>query len=152
MQNVLLFTLLTLFYLGMNAQNENTDFDQQLADSLGADEYGMRSYFLVILKTGSSTLEDKDKLNEIFKGHFDFIKQMVSEKKLIIAGPLGKNDKSYRGIYIFTVPTQEEVEALLQSDTSIKENIFDVEIYPWYGSAALPAYLDVHKRIEKKKI
>jgi len=152
MKKLIFLFLLTLLYTGMQAQNENPDFDQQLADSLGADELGMRNYYLVILKTGSSTLEDKDRLNTIFRGHFDFIKQMITEGKLIIAGPLGKNDKSYRGIYIFTLSTKDEVEILLQSDLSVKEKIFDYEIYPWYGSAALPTYLDTHKKIEKKKL
>ncbi len=31
----------------------NPKYDKILADKLGGDEYGMKSYFLVILKTGS---------------------------------------------------------------------------------------------------
>lgn len=33
-------------------------FDKALADSLGADQYGMKMYFLVILKTGSDQITD----------------------------------------------------------------------------------------------
>lgn len=151
MQNVLLFTLLTLFYLGMNAQNENPNYDKELAASLGADDYGMRGYYFVILKTGTNTIDDQEKVNAIFRGHMDNIGRMVKDGKLIIAGPLGKNDNQYRGLYIFTVPTKEEVEALLETDPAITEKLLAAEIYEWYGSAALPAYLDVHQKIEKMK-
>ncbi|RYY60611.1 MAG: hypothetical protein EOO05_09310 [Chitinophagaceae bacterium] len=40
---------------------------------------------------------------------------------------------------------------MLAMDPAIAANLFDVEIYPWYGSAALPMYLPFHKKIEKKK-
>jgi hypothetical protein len=33
----------------------NTKYDKALAEKLGGDDYGMKSYFLVILKTGSNT-------------------------------------------------------------------------------------------------
>ena len=34
-------------------------YDKKLADSLGADEYGMKKYVLAILKTGSFKLLNK---------------------------------------------------------------------------------------------
>ena len=33
---------------------------------------------------------------------------------------------------------------------AIAAGIFDVELIPWYGSAAIPTYLDVHRLIEKQ--
>lgn len=133
------------------AQVDNPKYDKALADSLGADAYGMKSYVFVILKTGSETIEDKEKISEIFRGHLDNINRMANEGKLIIAGPLGKNDKAYRGIYIFDVKTTEEAAALLKTDPAIESGILDAEIFSWYGSAALPAYLKVHEKIEKER-
>ena len=34
----------------------NPKYDKILADKLGGDDYGMKSYFLVILKTGSNPI------------------------------------------------------------------------------------------------
>ncbi len=147
-----LYIIITLLITNLvHAQEPNNQYNKQLADSLGADEYGMKNYFLVILKTGENQLKDKEKLNELFKGHMDNINKLANAGKLIVAGPFGKNDKAYRGLFIFNASTKEEVEKLLEDDPTVKEKIFDAEIIPWYGSAALPVYLKVHKKIEKNK-
>ncbi|MBL7788397.1 MAG: hypothetical protein JNL75_01030 [Chitinophagales bacterium] len=131
---------------------KNKNYDAELAEKLGADELGMRSYFLVILKTGSNTTTDKDIVQNSFRGHMDNIQRLVKEGKLIIAGPfLAKNANNYRGIFILNTKTIEETESLLQSDPAIKNKIFDVEIYPWYGSAALPEYLPAADKLWKEK-
>ncbi|MBC5993363.1 YciI family protein [Pontibacter cellulosilyticus] len=134
-----------------NAQVQNPTYDKALADSLGADDYGMKSYVLAILKTGSNTTTDKEKLNAYFRGHMENIGRLAKEGKLVVAGPLGKNDKNYRGIFILDVKTVEEAQKLVETDPAVKAKIFDVELYPWYGSAALPMYLPASEKIAKIK-
>ncbi len=147
-----LFLFLLSFSLSATCQNENPNFDKLLADSLGGDDYGMKPYILVILNTGPNKIEDKKVLDSLFKGHMDNISALASNGKLIVAGPIGKNDKTYRGIFIFNVKTIEEANDLLASDPTIKERVLEAEIFKWYGSAALPTYLPNHKKIEKKKM
>lgn len=128
----------------------NPNYDQVLANKLGGDDYGMKSYFLVILKTGANTTADKALTNESFKGHMDNINRLVKEGKLIVAGPLGKNEKTYRGIFILNnLKSMEEAKALLQTDLAIKNGLLDYEIFTWYGSAALPEYLPASDKIWK---
>lgn len=79
------------------------------------------------------------------------INRLVELGKLIVAGPLGKNDKTYRGIFILNTTDLKEAEEMLQSDPAIKEKLLDAELYNWYGSAALPVYLDVSDKIWKMK-
>ena len=134
-----------------NAQAQNSSYDKALADSLGADDYGMKQYVLAILKTGSNTTTDKEKLNAYFRGHMENIGRLAKEGKLVVAGPLGKNDKAYRGIFILDVKTIEEAKKLVETDPAVQAKIFEVELYPWYGSAALPVYLPVSEKIAKKK-
>lgn len=129
----------------------NPNFDPVLAQKLGGDDFGMKSYVLVILKTGTNQTTDKDLINKSFRGHMENINHLVKEGKMTVAGPLGKNDKSYRGIFILNVTTFEEAESLLQKDSAIKEGILDFELYKWYGSAALPEYLDFSDKIWKQK-
>ncbi|WP_346317844.1 YciI family protein [Chitinophaga sp. YIM B06452] len=148
MKRIIPFIL--LMACGIAAQAQVT-FNKALADSLGADQYGMKMYQLVILKTGSNTTTDKEKVNELFKGHMTNIGKLVKDGKLVVAGPLGKNDKQYRGIFILSVKTKEEAAALLETDPAIKEKLLDAEIYPWYGSAALPKYLEYHSQVEQAK-
>ncbi len=151
MKIIILLIGLLLTSPSLWAQIENPKYDKALADSLGADAYGMKSYVLVILKSGSATIEEKGKMAAIFRGHLDNINRLAKAGKLVVAGPLGKNDKAYRGIYVFDVKTTEEAETLLKTDPAIESGLLDAELFSWYGSAALPAYLKVHERIEKER-
>ena len=54
-----LFFLLLSLCLSAVSQTENPNYDKLLADSLDGDDYGMKAYILVILKTGPNNIEDK---------------------------------------------------------------------------------------------
>jgi uncharacterized protein YciI len=127
-------------------------FDPELAKRLGADERGMKMYVLCILKTGPKDADIQgDARKEIFAGHFTNIGRLAEEGKLAVAGPFGKNDKSYRGLYIFNVATIEEAEKLVVLDPAVKAGVFVPELTLWYGSAAMMVVGETHKRIEKPK-
>lgn len=132
------------------AQEVNKNYDEKLAKELKADDYGMKKYILVILKTGSAKDLPKPTLDSIFKGHMGNIDRLVNEGKLIVAGPLGKNDKAYRGIFIFDAETTEEAQKLVETDPVIINKVMTAEYYPWYGSAALKETVKIHSKIEKK--
>lgn len=144
-----LLLLLTLTSVFASAQNTNPNFDSALAKKLGADDYGMKQYVLVMLKTGENTTASEEETNLAFRGHMENIGKLVKERKLIVAGPLGKNDKTYRGIFIFDVPTIGEARELVATDPAIKAKLLDAELYPWYGSAALAEYLPASDKIWK---
>ena len=147
-----LLTLLgIIFILNLNAQVNNPEYDSTLARKLGADERGMKSYVLVILKTGPAIIEKGAKRDSLFAGHFSNMDRLAAAGKLIIAGPIGSNDKSYRGIFILNSPTLEEAREILKSDPTIKAGIFDIELYEWYGSAAISEYLKVAEKIVKNR-
>jgi uncharacterized protein YciI len=125
-------------------------YDPELAKRLGADERGMKSYVLCILKTGPKDGEIKgDERKAIFAGHFANIGRLADEGKLALAGPFGKNEKSWRGLYVFNVATVEEAEKLVVLDPAVKAGVFVHELTPWYGSAGLMVVNETHKRLEK---
>lgn len=130
----------------------NPNYDKFLFDKLGGDDYGMKSYYFIILKSGANTTTDKELINTSFRGHMANINKMVDEGKLIVAGPLGKNENSFRGIFILNnIATIEEVKLLLEEDLAIKNGLLDYDIFTWYGSAALPEYLPFSDKIWKLK-
>lgn len=130
----------------------NPNYNKALADKLGSDDYGMKTYFLVILKTGTNTTTDKQLISESFKGHMNNINKLVDENKLIVAGPFAKNEKNYRGIFILNnIQSAEQATQLLLTDPAIKNKLLDYEIFTWYGSAALPEYLPFSDKIWKLK-
>lgn len=152
MRYLLIVISFIVFVQSFHAQTVNPNYDSTLAKKLGADDYGMKSYVFVILKTGSNTTTDQAFIDSCFSGHMANIMRLVNEDKLIVAGPLGKNENSYRGIFIFNVSTIEEARELVQSDPAINSKLLDADLYNWYGSAALPEYLEASLKIGKYKI
>lgn len=150
-KHLFILSILISFSVAVKAQKDNPVYNKVLADSLGGDDYGMKMYTMVILKTGSNTSLDKARTDILFRGHMDNIGRLASSGKLIVAGPLRKNEKNYRGIFILNVKTNEEAQALLETDPAIKEKLLEAEIFGWYGSSALPMYLKYHEQVEKKK-
>lgn len=134
------------------AQIDNPSYNKILADSLGADDYGMKKYVLVLLKTGATSIEHKTTRDSLFTGHLQNMGRLAKRGSLIVAGPLAKNEKDYRGIFILNVKTIDEAKVLLQSDPAIQAGLLASELYSWYGSAALPLYLPHHEHLEKKKM
>jgi len=127
-------------------------FDPELAKKLGADERGMKMYVLCILKTGPNDAAiTGDQRKAIFEGHFANIGRLADEGKLAVAGPFGKNDKAYRGLYIFNVTTIEEAEKLVALDPAVKAGVFVPDLTLWYGSAAMMVVPETHKKITKPK-
>lgn len=136
------------------AQTESTQknsYDADLAKELGADEYGMKSYVFVVLKTGKVTLTDEVKSQEVFAGHFSNMARLAKEKKLVVAGPFVEGAPK-RGMYIFNVKTIQEAEELVKTDPAVKAGVFDYELTKLYCSAALMQINDIHHSIQKTEI
>jgi uncharacterized protein len=145
------YCLILLLSIASIAMAQNPNYDEELAKKLGADDYGMKNYIFVILKTGSNQSTNKTFVDSCFKGHMSNMAVLVEQGKLIVAGPFGKNDKTYRGLFILNAKDFEEAQAILQSDPAVKENLLEAELYKWYGSAALPEYLKAVDKIQKSK-
>ncbi len=149
----LLCTVLTACHSSETVKNkEQTGFNAALASELGADDYGMRSYVMVILTTGPNdkTITDAETRNTIFAGHFANIRALAANKTLVLAGPFNDPDKIKRGLYIFNVKTVEEAKRLVLTDPAVEAGIFNVEFTPYYGSAALLKVNDIHAQIAKE--
>jgi uncharacterized protein YciI len=152
MKKLLLAICLSAASLFVFAQDKKVKapYDEALAKKLGADDYGMKMYIMVILKSGTNTTETKAKTDSLFAGHMANMGKMVEQNKLVIAGPMGKNDKNYRGIFILNAKSMDEAKQLLENDPAIKAKLLEPELYNWYGSAALSEYLPFHDKVQKK--
>ena len=151
MKNIL-YTLLLFCGITANAQTDNLNpYDEKLAKELGADEYGMKQYIFCILKTGSNTTATPDEKKKYFEGHMANINKLAEEGKLVVAGPFMKNDRNYRGIFIFNCTTIEEAQKLVETDPAVKAKLLEVELTPWYSSAALMQVGKNHDKVAKTK-
>ncbi|MBK8467304.1 MAG: hypothetical protein IPL32_15915 [Chloracidobacterium sp.] len=156
--NAIFLSVVTLFALSnltlgqTNKPAETVKYDAELAKKLGGDERGMKNYVLVILKTGPKDGDFKGKeRDDIFAGHMKNIGRLADEGKLAVAGPFMKNDKGYRGLYIFNTAAIEEAQKMVESDPAVKAGILIPDMTLWYGSASLMATPEIHKTITKPK-
>lgn len=149
MNKIYLLIALSLFANAAIAQKPNPQYDSTLAKQLKGNDMGMKRYVLVILKSGSVTNATKATTDSLFTGHMKNINRLADEGKLIVAGPLGKNDKTYRGIFIMNVESVDEAKQLVLTDPAVAGNLLDAEYFPFFGSAALQETLRIHKKVQK---
>ncbi len=124
-------------------------YDAALAKSLGADERGMRSYVLVVLKTGPTRVPDGDRRKQMFEGHFANMQRLADEGKLVFAGPLDGVD-GWRGIFVFATEDIATAKSLVATDPVIENGEMVAEYHVLYGSAALMQVNDIHDRISRE--
>jgi uncharacterized protein YciI len=126
-------------------------FDAVLAAKYGADDFGMRSYVLVVLKTGPNKMAAGPARDEMFRGHFANIQRLAAEGKLAFAGPLDGVD-GWRGLFVFAVKDIEEAKALAATDPVLINGEMVAEYHRLYGSAGLMGVLELHERVKKKEM
>ena len=146
---LLLITALSSIYV--SAQNNKPVYDSVLAKKLGADDYGMKLYVMAFLKRGTNKNVDSASRAQLIQGHLKNIGRLAKEGKLVVAGPfLDKSDLA--GVFVFNVTTIEEAKTLTASDPAVKAGLFEIELHPWYGSAALMQVISIHSTLQKKNI
>ncbi len=132
-------------------QESISTYDPLLAEKVGADEYGMKTFVVAFLKRGPNRDLPEDKANDLQRAHMDNINKLAEEGKLVLAGPF-YGDSDLSGIYIFNVETIEEAKALTNTDPAIQQGSLVMELHKWYGSAATVLINDWHSKIQKTEI
>ena len=151
MKRITTIAVLLLLINSAFSQTTNPRYDSTLAKKVGADDYGMKKYVLVILKTGDNQSTDKKYKDSCFAGHMQNMDKMVKANQLVVAGPFGKNDNNFRGIFILNMTSIDEARKLImETDPAIKAGFLTPELYPWYGSAALSEYLEASEKVWKR--
>jgi uncharacterized protein YciI len=123
-------------------------YDAALAKKLKADDQGMHTYVMALLKAGPNRNRSADEAKRLQAAHRANIDRLAAEGKLVLAGPFD-DDGELRGMYVFDVPTITEAEALTRSDPAIQAGSLVMELHPWYGSAAVMMVPEIHATLEK---
>ena len=90
-------------------------------------------YWFVMIKTGPKQDFDSLAKAKLFAGHMENINRLYYDGVLKVAGPFGKNDLKWRGIFILDCATKEEAERFAMTDPAVAAGLFAVDIVPWYG-------------------
>ena len=159
MKNTIPFLLCALFICSCSSElpeptielDEFTSFNPTFAKELGADEYGMRKYVMAFLTAGPNRDQDKETAARLQDAHMANITRLADDGKLAVAGPFLDNGE-LRGIYIFAVETIEEARQLTATDPAIRAGRLEMELHPWYGSAAMMQVNTIHQQLSKTPI
>ena len=147
----LVFAFIICFVLACSNRTlpkTNLQYDAAIAESSGADAYGMKQYVMAFLKTGPNRPTDKAAAAALQTAHLENIGRLAEAGKLIVAGPF-LDDQDIRGIYIFDVRSLDEAEALTATDPAIKAGSLIMELHPWYGPASLMEVIELNKKYTK---
>lgn len=148
----LLFAFALTLATAFGAFAQNSQYDENLAKKLGADDYGMKKYVIAFLYRGERVQEySHEKRAELQRGHMDNITKLAQEGKMVLAGPFFGNEE-LRGLFFFDVESLEEAQKLTESDPAVQAGVLKMELKEWYGSAALPMLLEMHAKIAKQDI
>ncbi len=95
----------------------------------------VKQFWMVVLKTGpkDKVITDSAERSVIFKGHFANMERLYYDGVLKAAGPFGKNDFTWRGLFILDCISKEDAEAHVKTDPSVAAGIFIYDIVPWYA-------------------
>ena len=146
----LMRVLLAATLLATTALQAQSRYDAALAAKLKADDNGMRTYVMALLKAGPNRNRPREEAQKLQAAHMANINRLAAERRLLLAGPFA-DDGVLRGIYIFDVATVAEAEALTRTDPAIQAGQLAMELHPWYGSAALMMVNEIHQQIEKPR-
>ena len=125
-------------------------YDAELAKAAGGNDNGMRSYVLVVLKTGPTKVADPAARTKMFEGHMANINRLAGEKKLVLAGPLDGVD-GWRGMFVFATPDIEVAKTWVATDPVIISGEMVAEYHKLFASAGLTMVNEIHNKIIKKK-
>jgi len=106
-----------------------------------ASHFQMHLYYLVLLKRGPAwSAGETAESRRLFEGHMANIRALARTGKLVLAGPFEsapEKKDALAGLFLFDVPTVEEVRTLVASDPAVAAGRLVPEILQWYGPAGL---------------
>jgi uncharacterized protein YciI len=85
--------------------------------------------FVIIKKPRDNFIETTtDEEAEIMRAHFAYLKQKLSEGKLIMAGPVTTGDF---GLSVLETETEEEARDIMNNDPAVLAGIMKPTLYPY---------------------
>ncbi|MEG0771871.1 YciI family protein [Clostridium sp.] len=90
--------------------------------------------FIYVLKlaerlTNGDNWTQKD--NVIVEQHFKYLKKLLNEGDLVLAGNTEGLSKDTFGLVIIKAYTEEKAKRIMENDPVVKENIMKSELYPY---------------------
>ncbi len=116
--------------------------------AIAEDTTVKKEQYLYTLKLIPSLLDESnwtERENGIVEEHFERLKSLMAEGKLILAGRTLNVDPSGFGIVILEVESEKEARGLMKSDPAVREGIMTAELFPYRVALIRSAEKEVKK-------
>jgi uncharacterized protein YciI len=133
--SMLMIVSVIMISLSSAQQTEQKETGKEVKPKEKSPGEKIEKFWLVILKTGPAKDLDSVTRTGLFEGHMSNMKRLYEAGILKAAGPFGKNDFTWRGLFIFDCKTKEEAEKYVSTDPAVSAGIFIYDIVPWYSEA-----------------
>jgi len=102
------------------------------ACSLAQQPPASKKAFLIRLQPVRATFVNDATKEEgkIMGQHFEYLKKLMSEGKIVIAGPSINGEKSF-GLIVLEVENEEEARKIMEGDPSYKAGVQKGEVLPF---------------------
>jgi len=88
--------------------------------------YRIQPIRMGVLVTGLKRSESR-----IVSAHFRYLKQLVAEGKVLLAGRTTNTDYSSFGIVVFKARSEKEAADIVAMDPGVKNGVFRAELFPF---------------------
>ena len=113
------------------SQSHVYNIDSLQKEQKAFEKYGLHQYWLVLIRPGETDFTDDIK-KKVMESHFANMKVLSEKGVLKLAGPMGKNDLGWSGIFVFDC-LYNDLDHYLSGDEAINSGYFKVEYAPWYA-------------------
>lgn len=93
----------------------------------------------------ASTRADTEEAKTVQAGHMANINRLIASGAMALAGPFD-DAGDLRGMFIFNVKTVAEARKLVESDPAVRSRRLRIELFSWYGPAALATIVKAHPK------
>lgn len=118
------------------------------ACAFAGDEPVKQEQFLYRLRLIPRLLDEDnwtDKENQIVEEHFERLKGLLTDGRLVLAGRTLNMDPTGFGIVILEVESEEEARELMDGDPAVREGIMTAELFPYRVALIRAAEREVKK-------
>lgn len=88
-------------------------------------------YVLKLTRLGLLTEGPTEAEGAVLQAHFEYLQSMLAEKKAVLFGRTQTTDESTFGIVIFRAENQQQAEAFMQNDPTVKEGVMSATLFPY---------------------
>ncbi|MEW5796188.1 MAG: YciI family protein [Candidatus Zixiibacteriota bacterium] len=86
------------------------------------------NHFIIVYRPPRPTFAEDatEKESAIIGEHFEFLKRLLADKVLLIAG---RTDDASMGIAVFQAPDRPAAEKIMRADPAVKAGVFSAELH-----------------------